>query len=100
MRGHVRVEPVAGRYVSDSSVLGQLVGSLEVTGHRPNKLTGAIATRRTGSNAQLVARMLQVCEDACRLCAMECERHAQTMPHCRISAEECRRCEQRPDPAR
>ena len=55
--------------------------------------TGAIATRRTGSNAELVSRMLQVCEDACRLCAMECERHAQTMPHCRICAEECRRCE-------
>lgn len=54
--------------------------------------TGAIATRRTGSNAELIARMLQVCEDACRICAMECERHAD-MPHCRICGETCRRCE-------
>jgi hypothetical protein len=55
--------------------------------------TGTLATRRTGSNAQLVAHMLQVCEDACRICGQECERHAQTMPHCRICADACRRCE-------
>jgi hypothetical protein len=55
--------------------------------------TGALATRRTGSNAQLIARMLEVCEDACRICAQECERHAQHMAHCRICAEACRRCE-------
>jgi hypothetical protein len=54
---------------------------------------GALGTRRTGSNAELIRRMLQVCEDACRICAQECERHAQTMAHCRICAEACRRCE-------
>ena len=54
---------------------------------------GALATRRTGSNAGLIARMLEVCEDACRSCARECERHAQSMPHCRICGEACRRCE-------
>jgi hypothetical protein len=56
--------------------------------------TGTLATRRTGSNAELVGRMLEVCEDACRISAMECERHAQHMPHCRICGEACRRCEQ------
>jgi hypothetical protein len=55
--------------------------------------TGTLATRRTGSNAQLIARMLQVCEDACRICAQACERHAPNMAHCRICAEACRRCE-------
>jgi hypothetical protein len=54
--------------------------------------TGALATRRTGSDAQLVAQMLQICEDACRICAQECERHAE-MAHCRICAEVCRECE-------
>ena len=55
--------------------------------------TGALATRRTGSNADLIARMLHVCEEACRICALECERHAGEMPHCRVCAEACRRCE-------
>lgn len=55
--------------------------------------TGALATRRTGSNAGLIARMLQVCEEACRICAQECERHAEAMPHCRICGEACRGCE-------
>ena len=36
MRCDVRIEPIAGRYVSDSSDLSQLVGFLEVLGHRPD----------------------------------------------------------------
>lgn len=55
--------------------------------------TGQTGSRRTGSNAQLIAAMLQTCEEACRLCGEECERHAQRMEHCRICAEACRRCE-------
>ena len=55
--------------------------------------TGALATRRTGSNEQLIVRMLDACEEACRLCAEECERHAQMHEHCRICGEACRRCE-------
>jgi len=54
---------------------------------------GALATRRTGSNEALIVSMLEVCEEACRLCARECERHAGHMEHCRICAEACRRCE-------
>jgi len=55
--------------------------------------TGALATRRTGSNERMISRMLDVCEEACRLCAEECEKHAAHMEHCRICAEACRRCE-------
>lgn len=55
--------------------------------------TGAIATRRTGSNEETIRRMLQACETACRLCAEECERHASHHEHCRVCAEACRRCE-------
>jgi hypothetical protein len=55
--------------------------------------TGEVASRRTGSNVELIARMLQTCEAACAICARECERHATAMPHCRICGEACRRCE-------
>jgi hypothetical protein len=56
-------------------------------------VTGALATRRTGSNPQLIASLIATCEDACRVCAEECERHAEMMAHCRICGEACRACE-------
>jgi predicted flavoprotein YhiN len=55
--------------------------------------TGALSTRRTGSNEQIISRMLESCAEACRLCAAECEKHAGQHEHCRICAEACRRCE-------
>lgn len=55
--------------------------------------TGSVATRRTGSNEQVIRQMLMACETACRLCAEECEGHAGHHEHCRICAESCRRCE-------
>ncbi|MGE5545950.1 MAG: four-helix bundle copper-binding protein [Solirubrobacterales bacterium] len=55
--------------------------------------TGAVATRRSGSNESVIRAMLQACEMSCRLCAEECERHAQSHEHCRICAEACRNCE-------
>jgi hypothetical protein len=56
--------------------------------------TGTLATRRAGSNEQVIRLMLQACEAACRLCGEECERHAGHHEHCRICAEACRRCQQ------
>jgi hypothetical protein len=55
--------------------------------------TGVIATRRTGSNEELIRQMLSACETACRLCGAKCERHAGHHEHCRICGEACRRCE-------
>ena len=55
---------------------------------------GTLATRRTGSNPQTIAAMLEACALACRLCAEECEKHTGRHDHCRICAEHCRRCEQ------
>lgn len=55
--------------------------------------TGTVGTRRTGSNETLIVSMLEACEQACRLCAEECEKHAKRHEHCRICAESCRRCE-------
>lgn len=56
--------------------------------------TGAMASRRTGSNQALLKRMIETCAEACRLCAEECARHAGEHEHCRICAEACRSCEQ------
>lgn len=56
--------------------------------------TGSIATRRTGSNEELLRSMLETCAFACRRCAEECEKHAAHHEHCRLCAETCRRCEE------
>ncbi|WP_181706096.1 four-helix bundle copper-binding protein [Chthonobacter rhizosphaerae] len=56
--------------------------------------TGAVASRRTGSNESVIKMMIEACAEACRLCGEECARHAQMHEHCRICAEACRRCEE------
>jgi hypothetical protein len=56
--------------------------------------TGNVASRRTGSNEEVVRVILQACAAACRACGEECRRHAEQHEHCRICADECRRCEQ------
>jgi hypothetical protein len=56
--------------------------------------TSAIASRRTGSNEEILRKTFELCGDACRLCAEECEKHAHTHRHCLICAETCRSCEQ------
>lgn len=54
--------------------------------------TATIATRRTGSNEELIRQMLDICAMACRMCADECAKHAQMHQHCKICAEACRSC--------
>lgn len=54
---------------------------------------GNLATRRTGSNEQVILATLEACAQACSVCAEECEGHAGKHEHCRICAESCRRCE-------
>ena len=54
---------------------------------------GRMASRRTGSNVELLRQVIAACETACRLCAEECERHSEQHEHCRICAEACRACE-------
>ena len=55
--------------------------------------TAAIATRRTGSNDELLRSMLATCATSCRLCGKECRSHATMHEHCRQCAEACERCE-------
>jgi hypothetical protein len=54
--------------------------------------TGSITTRRTGSNEKVIARQLEACALACRLCGEECRRHANQHEHCKICADACQQC--------
>jgi hypothetical protein len=54
---------------------------------------GAVASRRTGSNHDVMRRSLDLCAEACRYCAAECERHAEAHEHCRICADACHTCD-------
>jgi hypothetical protein len=57
--------------------------------------TGRVVSRRTGYDAAVTGALLRACIAACGSCADECEIHAaHGMEHCRVCAEECRRCEQ------
>lgn len=52
-----------------------------------------LGTRRTGSNEEVIRKMLDTCITACRICGEECLRHADRHEHCRLCAESCRACE-------
>lgn len=52
--------------------------------------TFKVATRRTGSNEEVLKAMLRTCIETCRICAAECQRHDHD--HCRRCAEMCTEC--------
>jgi len=56
--------------------------------------TGQVASRRAGTNEVIIKRMIETCQEACRLCGDECRKHADRHEHCRICADACRSCEQ------
>jgi hypothetical protein len=56
--------------------------------------TGAIGARRGSTDSSSMRSMLRACAESCRLCAMECGRHASHHEHCRICADVCRACEE------
>lgn len=56
--------------------------------------TGLVTSPGTGSNEEVIRRMLAACATACRACGDQCEKHASMHEHCSIRAEERRRCEQ------
>jgi hypothetical protein len=53
-----------------------------------------ILGRQTDAHPPTQLNTLEACLAACRACADECETHAAHHEHCRLSAEQCRRCEQ------
>lgn len=54
--------------------------------------TSRVLIRQTESEPALIQELLRACATACRLCAEECEKHADMHDHCRICAEHCRQC--------
>ena len=52
-----------------------------------------LGSRRTGSNEEVIRKLLDACITACRVCGEECQRHASKHEHCRVCAESCRQCE-------
>lgn len=53
---------------------------------------GRLAARVGHHRKSVMTHQLQACQEACRLCAEECERHEHE--HCRVCAESCRRREE------
>ena len=53
-----------------------------------------ILSRQNETDWRLVHSIMETMSMACRLCAEECEQHAEHHEHCRLCAEVCRECEQ------
>jgi hypothetical protein len=56
--------------------------------------TGAVLSRQTEPEMSVIRAQLEACIAACRVCAQECESHADMHEHCRVCAEACRACEE------
>jgi Domain of Unknown Function (DUF326) len=52
-----------------------------------------VTSRLVSYDPGVLRPLLESCVAICRSCGDECERHA-AMPHCRVCAVACRRCEQ------
>ena len=54
--------------------------------------TAGVISRLAEYDSGITRPLLQACVAICKSCGDECERHAH-MPHCRVCAGACRRCE-------
>ena len=54
--------------------------------------TAGVISRPANYDNDVVRPLLQACVAICKSCGEECERHVH-MPHCRVCAEACQRCE-------
>ena len=55
--------------------------------------TARILARQTETVPQLLRAQLESCAVSCRVCALECENHAEMHQHCRICRAACQNCE-------
>src|SRR4051812_12494387 len=55
--------------------------------------TATLGNRRTGSDEEVIRKLLDACITVCRLCGAECQKHADRHEHCRICAASCRQCQ-------
>lgn len=56
--------------------------------------TGRVLSRLAAGPTDAVRPVIEACLAACRVCAADCESHADHHEHCRLCAQACRRCEQ------
>ena len=54
--------------------------------------TGRMLSRQTEPDWELLHGQIEACASACRICAEECDRHADKHEHCATCANCCRRC--------
>ena len=54
--------------------------------------TEALLSRLTVYDPTVIRPLVEACIAVCKTCGDECERHSH-MPHCRVCAQACRRCE-------
>ena len=59
--------------------------------------TGRLLSRRIPSDSLIWERQLEAAAVGARMCAEECERHADRHEHCRVCAAACRKCERTPN---
>ena len=57
-------------------------------------VTARTLIRQVEFDWELARPLVEACAEACRICSLECQRHASMHAHCRICAEVCRRCEE------
>ncbi len=76
-------------------VPGDLARCIRINGETSDIaiVTGRLLSRRLPSNPLIWERQLEACAVAARMCGEECERHAASHDHCRVSAAACRKCE-------
>ncbi|GAB3213014.1 four-helix bundle copper-binding protein [Marinactinospora thermotolerans] len=48
-----------------------------------------VLTRRTEADPEVDRSVLEACLLSCKVCALECARHADSQEHCRLCAEAC-----------
>jgi len=56
--------------------------------------TSRVLTRQTAGDPQLTRAVLEVCIQACSVCAASCNEHRDHHEHCRICADTCEACGQ------
>lgn len=54
--------------------------------------TARVLSRQTEAEWDVIEGQLQACLTACRICADECDRHADQHEHCRTCGDCCRSC--------
>lgn len=54
--------------------------------------TAAMLLRQTEPDVAVLRAAVEACEQACRSCGDECDKHAEMHEHCRVCAEACRQC--------